>query len=125
MDMTAIIREATTDELATIAGIVGRITKRPAVVVTVTGGRTKKRYVVAVEDEHLFEGLSGVLRSESRHGACGGEMDQRFGHMGAGMTAFGARWLRRMGVVDELYRSLSMAEVVKVERIDRGRVWGR
>jgi hypothetical protein len=106
MDMTAILQAATTDELATIAGITARVNARPAVVVTVAGGRAKRRYVVAVEDEHCFEGLAGVLREESRPGACDGELDQRFGHMGAVLTPFGAQWLRRMGVVDEMCRSL-------------------
>ncbi|MHB1762657.1 MAG: hypothetical protein ACYCS4_07960 [Acidimicrobiales bacterium] len=124
MELTAILQESTTEELRTIVGIVKRIVDRPAVVVTVAHGNAKRRYVVAVEDEGLFDGLSGVLRRESRPGACDDELDQRFGHMVAPLTSFGAQWLRRMGAVDEMYRLLSMAEVVKVERLDRRRVWG-
>ena len=124
MELETLLQEATDDELQTIARVVGRVVVRAAVVVTIKG-KTSRRYVVAMEDEHLFEGLSGVLRTESRPGACDSEIDDRFGHMGAVLTSFGCQWLRRMGVVDEMYRSLSMCEVTKVERIDRKRVRGR
>ena len=125
MNINTLIEEATRDELVTIAGIAARIAARPAVVVTVATGTKHRRYVVATEDEHLFAALSGMLRPASRPGACDGEVDNQFGHMGAALTAFGAQWLRRMGTVDEMYRTLSIAEVVKVERIARSKVWGR
>jgi len=123
MNLETVLSEASDDELQTIAHVVARVVARPAIVVTVAG-RTRRRYVVATEDERLFADLSGVLRPASRPGACDSEIDEQLGHMGAVLNAFGCQWLRRMGAVDEMYRSLSLCEVIKVERIDRKRVWG-
>jgi hypothetical protein len=125
MEIETFIEHATEDELPVIAAVLRRIADRPAVVVTVRGGKTSRRYVVATEDESVFDGLSGVLRPESRRGASDSEVEERFGGMGAVLTSFGCQWLRRYGCVDEMYRTLSVIEVTKVERIDRHRVFGR
>lgn len=125
MDLSELLREATAEEALTIASVASRRIARPAVVATVASGGRRRRYVVAMDDEGLFNGLEGALRPESRPGACDAAVDVRFGHMGAALTSFGGRWLRRFGCVDEMHRTLSMAEVVKVERIDRAKVWGR
>lgn len=103
-----------------------------SVVVTVEEGRSTRRYVVVAEDEYLFasvpngkvpvaEGtpaLGGTTRppsiSDVRHAR-----EQHLGRFG-----FGCQWLRGLGRVDEMYRSLSTWEVVKVERIATARVWG-
>lgn len=124
MEIETLIAGATDEELPVIAAVLGRIARRPAVVVTLRG-TPRRRYVVVTEDEPLFDGLSGVLRPESRPGARDSEVEERFGGMGAVLTAFGCQWLRRLGAVDEMYRSVSVIEVTKVERIDRKRVFGR
>ncbi len=105
---------------------------RTSVVVTVEEGRTKRRYVVAAEDAHLFEDVptgkvpvaqgtpaSDGIRPPSISDIRGARED----HLGR--FSFGCQWLRSMGRVDEMYRTLSTWEVVKVERIAQDRVWGR
>jgi hypothetical protein len=124
MEIETRIEHATDEELPAIAAVLRRIADRPVVVVTVRGDRTKRRYVVSVEDESLFDEFSGVLRPESRSGARDSDVEERFGGMGAVLTSFGCRWLRRYGAVDEMHRTLSIIEVIKVERIDRRRVFG-
>jgi hypothetical protein len=124
MEIETLIANATDDELPAIAAVLVRIAKRPAVVVTLRG-TPRRRYVVATEDESLFDGLVGNLRPESRSGGRDSEVGERFGGMGAVLTSFGCRWLRRLGAVDEMYRTVSVVEVTKVERIDRKRVFGR
>ncbi len=124
MEIETLIEHATEEELPVIAAVLRRIADRPAVVVTVRGGKTARRYVVAVEDESLFDGLSGAMRPESRPGARDSGFEERFGGMGAVLTSFGCRWLRRYGALDEMHRTLSVIEVTKVEHIDRHRVFG-
>ena len=106
--------EATEEERQTIARVMTRIVDRPAIVVTVDLGTKRRRHVVAIEDEPVFDGLSGSLSEEFRTDHLSGMR---------GMVSFGCQRLRRMGVVDEMYRSLSLYEVTKVEWIDRARVW--
>jgi hypothetical protein len=124
MDIETLLAHATDDELPAIAAVLRRIAEAPAVVVTVKSGKTSRRYVVATEDESIFDDLSGPLRPESRPGARDSEVEERFGGMGAVLTSFGCRWLRSYGRVDEMHRAISVIEVTKVERIDRRRVFG-
>jgi len=125
MEIETLLSHATDEELPAIAAVLKRIADAPAVVVTVRHNKSTRRYVVSTEDESLFDGLSGALISESRPGARDSEVEERFGGMGAVLTSFGCRWLRGYGRVDEMHRTLSMIEVIKVERIDRRRVFGR
>jgi hypothetical protein len=108
--LAVLTANATEDELRLITSILARANDKPAVIVTTRDGR---RYVVAQEDEPMFEPLIG-LKAPELH-----ERVQR------SLTPFGARWLRRYGCVDEMYRSLSISEVTKVATADRARVWGR
>lgn len=78
------------------------------VLVTVQEGSKKRRYVVASED------AAEVLAYRDT------DPDDR-----PWMFYFGAQWLRGYGNVDEMYRSLSMTDVVKIETADAGKVWGR
>lgn len=78
-----------------------------AIVVTLAEGSKKRRYVVAQEDEGMFEGDSAV------------------NIVGNWRFNFGGQWLRSLGKVDEMYRTLSGNDVIKIQRIDRTKVWGR
>jgi hypothetical protein len=111
MDVVELVKNATEEEVAVIATVVARMQNKPAVLVTLQES-TRRRYVVAREDEDELRVLVGKSKAElaALHG-------QRFG--------FGGQWLRSMGRVDEMYRSLSLDGVVKVEEADRARVWGR
>ncbi len=64
-----------------------------------------RRYLVDRSDEHLFDAL-----------VTGGTAEDVFGHMGAILTSFGGQWLRARNTVDEMYRTLSMCEVVSATR---------
>jgi hypothetical protein len=112
--LEVLIRAASEDELRTLVGLVERVNAHPAVMVTLQEGRGKRRrYVVYQEDEHLFDGLSGNVSRE--------QVEQ---HFGSRFAWFGGQWLRSMGRVDEMARTLSVAELVKVERRHRNAVWG-
>lgn len=96
-----------------------------SVVVTVDNGR-KRRYVVASEDEHLFAGVPTGPINGGKVEADDDVFEVRWAREDAlGRFSFGCQWLRGMGRVDEMYRTLSTWEIVKVERIDATRVWGR
>jgi hypothetical protein len=81
--------------------------------VVVTMRDDNRRYVVAEEDEEEVRGLAGVSESELK-----AVYSQSWG-------GFGGQWLRGFGRVDEMYRTLSFAEVKKVAEIERSKVWGR
>lgn len=95
------------DEARTILALLQRENAKPDVLVTVKEGSKTRRYVVAREDR------DAVLAYRAT------DPDDR-----PWMFYFGAQWLRRYGCVDEMYRSLSMSEVVKIETADPKRVWG-
>jgi hypothetical protein len=96
-----------------------------SVVVTQQEGTRRRRYVVDPADEHLFEhvgaGLVAGGRAETPH-AVRDTREAREDHLGR--FAFGCQWLRGMGRVDEMYRTLSTWEITKVERIPTHRVRG-
>ncbi len=94
MNLNAMIRHATREELDAILSLRDRVDALPAIVVTIM----RKRYVVDQSDEHEFE--------EGRP------------------YMFGGRWLRSYGRVDEMHRLLSGGDVTKIERIERKKVWG-
>ncbi len=96
MNLSAMLLHASREELEMILKLRDRVDSFPAIVVTVM----RKRYVVDQSDEHEF-------------------------HDGKIPYAFGGQWLRGYGRVDEMYRLLSGAEVTKIERIDRTKVWGK
>lgn len=104
MNIETLIQNATTDELRVIAQIAERARNKPAILATVG----KRRYVVAQEDEHVFDGF---VPGENVQGM-------------SGMVSFGCQWMRSYGKVDEMYRTLSLWEVTKVQRVDRAKVWG-
>lgn len=101
------------------------------VVVTVEG-KPARRYVIDDRDEDLFDRVpSGKVPEAEGTPAAGGATrppsvsDVRWAredHLGR--FSFGCQWLRSLGKVDEMYRTLSTWEVVKVERLPRTRVWG-
>ncbi len=109
-ELEILIANASEDELRVITRVLGRANTKPAILVTV---RDSKRYVVAQEDEPMFEALVGLSEAELAT-----RVSQSLG-------GFGAQWLRGYGRVDEMYRSLTLREVVKVAEVDRERVWGR
>lgn len=102
------LRQGDEDAARGIARVIEKGRQRPAIIVTADYG--KRRYVVAQEDEYLFNGIPN------------GSFDPQ-GHP-HGWWVFGAQWLRGYGRVDEMYRTLSSSDVSKVERVDRKRVWG-
>lgn len=104
------------------------------VVVTVEQGSGKtRRYVVAHEDAGLFDGVPDgpVPKAEGTPAAGGATRPPSVSDIRLtreeylGRFSFGCQWLRSLGRVDEMYRTLSTWEVVKVERLDSARVWGR
>lgn len=105
MELETIIKNATDDEARALLAAVRRANAKPAVLVTVEGGR---RYVVAQEDEDEIRPLVGRDPEEWQR-SWGG---------------FGARWMRGYGRVDEMHRTISLSDVVKVAEADRARVWG-
>lgn len=115
MEVKDLIAAATEEELPVLAAIIKRLNDRPAILVTVgrAGGR-RRRYVV-VEDEESIRPYVGKSEAELA----------RLSRGRNGMTPIGCRWLRSFGNVDEMYASLSLWEVVKVEEVDRAKVWGR
>jgi hypothetical protein len=97
------------EEVRAVLGILQRANDAPAVVVTLpNGGGKGRRYVVSREDESMFDGINTPADFEETYGWRGW---------------FGGQWLRSYGRVDEMYRSLS-GPVLKIERIDRRKVWG-
>ena len=96
------------DEARVLLALMQRENAKPAVLVTVQEGSKKRRYVVASEDR------DEVLAYRDT------DPDDR-----PWMFYFGAQWLRGYGNVDEMYRSLSMSDVVKIEIADAAKVWGR
>jgi hypothetical protein len=114
MEVKDLLAAATQEELPVLAAVIKRLNDRPAILVTVgrAGGR-RRRYVV-VEDEETIRPYVGKSEAELA----------RLSRGPNGMTPIGARWLRGFGNVDEMYAALSLWEVVKVEEVDRARVWG-
>jgi hypothetical protein len=98
------LRDGDEEAVSAIGRVITRKASEPAILVTLGG----KRYVVATEDEHVFDRIPDGPHSLDSY---------RF-------QVFGAQWLRGYGRVDEMYRSLSLCEVTKVQRVDRARVWG-
>lgn len=123
MNLETIIANATPTELAAINAAAKRANEKAAVVVTVESGSKRRRYVVAQEDEGLFAAVpTGVVPEpdpSSRQNIVLAREDY------LGRFYFGAQWLRSLGKVDEMYRTLGTYEVVKVERIARDKVWGK
>jgi hypothetical protein len=113
MELPILLAHATKLEQAVILAEVRRIAAMPAVVVTVREGSRHRRYVVAQEDEQALRRFVGHTPEQ---------LATDLGQMGTVLFAFGGQWLRGPGRVDELYRSLSLADVVKVEAVDRDRV---
>jgi hypothetical protein len=110
-DLEVLVENASEDELRTIVKVLQRAREKPALLVTVNG----RRYVVDQEDEAAVRSLVGLSADELK--------DRVYG--AAGRVAFGARWMRGYGRVDEMCRTLSLWEVTKVAEADRARVWGR
>lgn len=110
MNLETLVANATDDELPAIAAALHRAQSKPCVLVTTLEGGKRRRYVVAQEDEDEIRKYVGCAESV---------LDRQW------QVWFGAQWLRGMGRVDEMYRSLSLSETVKVEEADRARVWGR
>ena len=100
MNIATLFQNATGEEAEALARVINRANAMPAVVVTLREGGKSRRYVVDQADESDFD-------------------NGRVPHW------FGGQWLRGYGRVDEMYRSLCGDEVVKVERLDRAKVWGR
>jgi hypothetical protein len=115
MEVSDLARYATTEELAVIANVVQRANDRPAVLVTVKHGGFRRRYVVDRADEEQLRDYVGKSETELAELSRGMR----------GMLGFGCQWLRRYGRVDEMHRSLSLHEVVKVEQANRAKVWGQ
>jgi len=105
-----LIQNASDDELKVIGDVLARADAKPAVVVTLQEGSKQRRYVVYQEDEYLFEGIHTPEAFQASHG--------RFAY-------FGGQWLRQYGKVDEMSRTLSSSELVKIQRVPRNKVWGR
>jgi hypothetical protein len=114
MDLRSLMRHATEPEREVILNVLRRVVASPAVVVTVREGGRRRRYVVALEDEQELRRFVGHSAQQLQ--------DELGGR--AALLTFGAQWLRGPGRVDEMYRSLSMAEVVRVAVVDRSVVWG-
>ena len=115
MQIEDLIAAATEEELPVLAVIIKRLNDRPAILVTVgRAGGQRRRYVV-IEDEETIRPYVGKTEAELAELSRGPN----------GLTPIGARWLRAFGKVDEMYASLSLYDVVKVEEADRRRVWGR
>lgn len=116
MDLSFLMQHATTNiERQMILAVVRRVLAKPAVVVTVKESGRRCRYVMAMEDEQELRRFVGRTHEQ---------IEAELGRLGTGLFWFGARWLRAPGRVDEMHRSLSMAEVVTVEAVDRDLVWG-
>jgi hypothetical protein len=109
-----------------------------SIIVTVEEGRGTRRYVICREDEHLFARVPVGKVPEAEGTPCLGPDGpgtgvrppsisdiRRAREDYLGRFSFGCQWLRSMGRVDEMYRSLSTWEVVKVERKPASKVWGR
>src|SRR5437773_934995 len=111
IDAGVLVQHATADELKLLGDIARRANAQPAVLVTVREGGGSRGYVVAQEDEGIFRDIPDGAFSSDSPGV-------RYI-----LAAFGAQWLRSYGRVDEMYRTVSLAEVVKVERVNRERVW--
>jgi hypothetical protein len=98
------------EEAKVLAQLIVREGHKPEVLVTVQHGvESKRRYVVDHEDREAVLALKPALQEDPR--------DRPWFY-------FGARWLRAYGKVDEMHRSLSFSEVVKIEEADPRRVWG-
>lgn len=125
-----LIRNATTEELKVLANIAKRAHDKPAIIVTVDGGFAggkTKRYVVQQEDEHYFDNVPTgkvpfKLERYGRPARVSSYRRDREEYLGR--FWFGCRWLRGYGRVDEMYRTIGSYEVIKVERVDRNRVFG-
>jgi hypothetical protein len=115
MEVSDLAKYATTEELVVIAGVVKRANDRSAVLVTVEHRSGRRRYVVDRADEEQLRRYVGKSQAELA------ELSRGMG----GMLGFGCQWLRGYGRVDEMAATLSLYEVVKVEEVDRRRVWGR
>jgi hypothetical protein len=72
------------------------------IIVTTKSGTKTRRYVVVYEDRNMFAGIKdGPIDGRE-------ELGWRF--------HFGAQWLRGPGRVDEMYRTLSGSDIVRVTR---------
>jgi hypothetical protein len=114
MDIMDLLAAATEEELRVLVAVIKRLNDRPAILVTVGRGGGKRRRYVVVEDEETIRPYVGKSQAELAELSRGPN----------GMTPIGCRWLRAFGKVDEMYASLSLYEVVKVEEVDRAKVWG-
>lgn len=114
MNLETLVQHANPEELAVLAGLMKRIAARPAVLVTVRHGSGQRRYVVDLADEEALRPYVGMTQAELAEASRGM----------AGTLGFGCQWLRGFGRVDEMTRTLSLHEVLKVEEAPRKRVWG-
>jgi hypothetical protein len=114
MNLETLLQHATPEELAALTGLIKRIAARPAVLVTVRHGSGQRRYVVDLADEETLRPYVGKSQAELAEASRGM----------AGMLSFGCQWLRGFGRVDEMARTLSLYEVLKVEEVPRRRVRG-
>jgi hypothetical protein len=114
MELRTLLRHASEPEAQVIRTVAQRALATPAIVVTLQEGGRRRRYVVALEDEQELRRFVGHSAQQLQ--------DELGGR--AALLTFGAQWLRGPGRVDEMYRSLSMADVVRVSVVDRSLVWG-
>jgi hypothetical protein len=114
MEIKDLLAAATDEELPVLAAVIKRLNDRPAILVTVGRGGSRRRHYVVVEDEEAIRPYVGKSHAELAKLRRGPN----------GMTPIGCQWLRAYGKVDELYVSLSLDDVVKVEETDRAKVWG-
>lgn len=76
----------------------------PRTVVTVQNGKGTRRYLVDRADEHVLDHLpDGPVDPETVRGM-------------SGAAGFGCQWLRSRNIVDEMYRTLSLWDVVRISR---------
>jgi hypothetical protein len=110
MNLETLLQHANAEELAVLAGLMKRI----AALVTVRHGGGRRRYVVDLADEEALRPYVGKTEAELAEASRGM----------AGMLSFGCQWLRAFGRVDELARTLSLDEVLKVQEAPLARLGG-
>lgn len=107
-----------------------------AIVVTVEG-TPARRYVVVDNYDYFRDVPSGNVPEAPQTPCLGPEgpgtgvrepavsdvREYRERHLGR--FHFGCRWVRSLGRVDEMYRTLGTWEIIKVERLPYERVWGK
>lgn len=74
------------------------------VIVTLKTSGVTRKFVVVPEDEYRFDGIESFAKVND-------EDDHPLEYL-----YFGAQWLRRAGVIDEQYRSLTGSDVLSLKR---------